>query len=571
MTTRPPDPEWAVLDWDTDPVPGDPEALEDLIRAYRTFADTAQQAHDLLASGSKIEQGKGQTMEKFQSLIGQLPDRLDTMAQSYYQAVTCYQRYIPVLQDAQAMSLRALDHAQQAHQDQLTATLALTGAQTTLHNLQSNPHPDPTQQHQATDASTTAQHRLDDAQQALDQAKSLLTQAIAERDQAANQAAHTLRTLADHAPQRSIWEKIKEAFEHFFHIFITKVVQWLTVALDALAAVCSFIPGIGNLISMGLGLISTGLSAAAAAITGDKLDLGLALGSLALSFIPGGKLAGDVAKLATKAGKTATGSIKNGIQDSAKSITMDAGKPIAGKLTVPGGRSLADDHIGSDDFMVTGTKYTKGWFGSKKVPVTFHVHDVEFHPLKNSKDKVDCVLFPSKSTDKDDFANWFSKPNSADAVFYRAQKGKEPDTVNEPPEISPWALKGHDANFFVAHGSPGGAGIRLKDGTVLSVGEEGMAKILHHNEVWQNLTKSKPNGAPVALSCSFGKGDHGGTFADVLRGLAKKYNNPMWDKPVYVAENTVQAIPHRVGVETVSDIGIHDGGGFAERAPKPDA
>ncbi|TDC32466.1 hypothetical protein E1211_20855, partial [Micromonospora sp. 15K316] len=310
-----------MLELDSDPVPGDPESFEEITRAYQELARTTQEAHDLLASGGQIDIGQGKAMEAFKDLIGKLPPRLDRMAHSYATAADAYLRYLPSLEEAQTMSLRALEQARQASGDQGAAQAALSSAQAALTALTGDTDAAKDAKDKADDDLAAAQRRTDDARQALDQAKSLLGQATALRDQAARTAAETLRDLAKDAPQRSLWEKIAEAFHAFIEFLRSTVIEWITTVLDVLSTIAFFIfPPLGEAI----GLLSGAIELGAALLTGNPAEIGLAAGGLALGLVPGGRLVGKVMKFALK------GTIKDGIKTGTKQLTNIKPPPTTG-------------------------------------------------------------------------------------------------------------------------------------------------------------------------------------------------------------------------------------------------
>ncbi|MFD0788282.1 50S ribosomal L9 C-terminal domain-containing protein [Micromonospora azadirachtae] len=99
------------------------------------------------------------------------------------------------------------------------------------------------------------------------------------RDQAARSAAETLRQLAKDAPQRSLWEKIAEAFRAFIDFLRSTVIQWITTILDVISVIASFIfPPLGEAI----GLLSGAIDLASAVLGGDPAEIGLAAGGPAL-------------------------------------------------------------------------------------------------------------------------------------------------------------------------------------------------------------------------------------------------------------------------------------------------
>ncbi|MEH0927164.1 hypothetical protein [Micromonospora sp. CPCC 205558] len=571
--TRPGDAEWSVLQVDSDPVPGDPESFDEITRAYQELSRTTREAHDLLAAGGQVHLGQGKAMEAFRDLIGKLPGRLDQMANSYAAAADAYLRYLPSLEEAQTMSLRALDQARQAAGDQTAAQAVLASAQAAVAALGADPAADQAAKDRATDDDAAAQNRAADAQQALDQAKALLGQATALRDQAARTAAQTLRGLAKDAPQRSLWEKIVEAFQAFIDFLRSTVIQWITAILDVLSVIASFIfPPLGQ----ALGLLSGAIDLAAAAASGDPAAIGLAAGGLALGLVPGGRLVGRIIKMAGKGGNKLPGTVSDGIKNSTRGI----GGPPGGARTV---EKAPAPGTGIDTAITTVGlgKTVKGAFTSVKNKIddvrftverkivkakrdrdptlqvgvtesgrlkTFHVEDVTSAPLKDSNGKQVGVIFPSTSTDFDNFTDWARQhgnlatgknldgsANFANMKVIRQLPGEESTLVGNNYVPAPWHGLKSDPIFVFAHGSPDSAAVTLANGKVVDVGGDTMARILSNDATFKAAAGAKPKSTIAMISCNFANegGDAGQKFADTMRDLGNK-------RPIFAATETVK-------------------------------
>lgn len=333
--TRPAAGEWSVLDEDDDPIPGDPDALIALRDAYRELASVTQEAFQLLNGSGDIDGGIGKAMDAYRALYGEVPKRLNDMANAYGQASDAYSRYMPSLEEAQSMSLTALEQARAARQEQSSADTLLATINATI---QAVGGPPPTEETKAD--LQAAQNRQAESSQELDRAKSLLGQAIALRDQAAAAASEVLYRMGDLAPQRSIWEKIADAFEEFFDFLVNVLAEWLTIVLDVLSTIAGFIfPPLG----WALGALSSGIEILVAVLENDMVALGIALGGLALSFVPGGKILKNVIKFSDKL----SGSIKAGLSNVTKNFADGAGRnidiaiPPPKTVTAPGGSTRA--------------------------------------------------------------------------------------------------------------------------------------------------------------------------------------------------------------------------------------
>ncbi|MEU4677067.1 putative T7SS-secreted protein [Micromonospora sp. NPDC023737] len=564
---RPGAAEWSVLELDSDPVPGDPESFEEITRAYQELARTTQEAHDLLASGGQIDVGQGKAMEAFKDLIGKLPPRLDRMAHSYATAADAYLRYLPSLEEAQTMSLRALEQARQASGDQGAAQAALSSAQAALTALTGDTDAAKDAKDKADDDLAAAQRRTDDARQALDQAKSLLGQATALRDQAARTAAETLRQLAKDAPQRSLWEKIAEAFHAFIEFLRSTVIEWITTILDVLSTIAFFIfPPLGEAI----GFLSGAIELGAAILSGNPAEIGLAAGGLALGLVPGGRLVGKIMKFALK------GSIKDGIKTGTKQLTdvptttgtknLDTGatsygpgKTIKGVFTA-GGKNLGDlaarfkpKPKPVDENTIVG----KNRWGMK---TRFNVDDVRAEPVLNGDGKQIGVSFPLSAGDSKSRAEWASvntnistgRYNGPDlapdgrAVFKsvpgerptEAVGGKlgqpRPDFEFDQLRRAPWAGEASDPMFVMAHSSAKDVGLQLKNGKIVNVSGGDFAKIMHHNTVFKDAAGANPDSSITMIACSFGAKD--GKVAPEFSKVMQDLGN---DRQIYAATDTV--------------------------------
>ncbi|MGW3786522.1 hypothetical protein ACWD5Z_18210 [Micromonospora chokoriensis] len=572
--TRPGDAEWSVLQVDSDPVPGDPESFDEITRAYQELSTTTREAHDLLASGGQVQLGQGKAMEAFRDLIGKLPGRLDRMANSYAAAADAYVRYLPSLEEAQAMSLRALDQARQASGDQAAAQAAVASAQAAITALGGYPAADQAAKDKASDDDAAAQNRAADAQQALDQAKALLGQATALRDQAARTAAQTLRGLAKDAPQRSLWEKIVEAFQAFIDFLRSTVIQWITLILDALSVIASFIfPPLGQAI----GFLSGAIDLAAAALTGDPAAIGLAAGGLLLGLVPGGRLVSRIVKIAGSAGNKLPGSVSEGIRNSIKGLggapgstrsvgkaptpgagidtavtSVGLGKTIKGVFTSIGNKiddmRFARDLRISNERRAADPSLLAGMTDKGRLK-TFRPEDVQSVPLRDSEGKQIGVIFPSRSTDVENFTDWGAqKANLATgknlggsmgiggAKAIRQLPGSEPTLAGNQFLPAPWSNLRSDPMFVFAHGSPDSAAVTLSSGKVVSVPGASMAKILSKDPNFKALAEANPKAAIAMISCNFAnsKGEAGQQFADVMRDLGNR-------RQIFAANNTVHA------------------------------
>ncbi|MFD6567121.1 putative T7SS-secreted protein [Micromonospora profundi] len=561
-----------MLQLDSDPVPGDPESFAEITRAYQELAAATREAHDLLASGGRIDVGQGKAMEAFKDLVGQLPGRLDRMAHSYSTAAETYLRYLPSLEEAQTMSLRALEQARQAAGDQGSAQAALFSAQAALTALGADPEAGQVARDKVTDEATAAQNRADDAQQSIDQAKALLGQATALRDQAARTAAETLRQLAKDAPQRSLWEKIVEAFEAFIDFLRSTVIEWITTILDVIATIASFIfPPLGA----ALGLLSGALEFAGAALSGDPALIGLAVGGMALGLVPGGRIASRVMKFAAK------GTVKDGVKAGTRQLTnaknpgtartnapdvgatsYGPGKAIKGAF-VSAGQNLNDlGNVLSARFrprppVNESTIVGKNSWG---IRTAFDVKDVRADPVLDARGRQIGVSFPLSDRDRQSREAWaaigtnlatgrYEGPDLAvDArkVFKsapgdmpteaagRSRNEVQPEFEFDQLRRAPWDGEANDPVFVMAHTTPNEVGLKLGSGKVVNVPGGEFAKVLHHSTAFQNAAGANPGSSIAMIACRFAAPD--GSVAPAFSRAMRDLGN---DRQIYAATDTV--------------------------------
>ncbi|WP_433119402.1 hypothetical protein [Micromonospora sp. CA-246542] len=506
-------------------------------------------------------------MDAFRDLIGKLPGRLDGMANSYASAADAYLRYLPSLEEAQTMSLRALDQARQAAGDQSAAQAAAVSAAAALLVMNADTTTSPDAKEQATDDATAAKNRAADAQQALDGAKSLLGQATALRDQAARTAADTLHQLAKDAPQRSLWDKIVEAFNAFIDFLQSTVIEWITTILDVLSVVASFIfPPLGSAI----GFLSGAIDLAAAALGGDPAEIALAAGGLALGLVPGGRIVSRVLKFANKfAGKIRPGSVADGIKNSTREVTggsaTTVGRGIDENVTRIGIGKTIKGVFGGIRQKISDIRFDRDLKAAKKKQdkdptliigqtdngrlTTFHASDVRSVPLRDNNGKQIGVLFPSEPDDVGTFTDWAKVEanvplgrtqggslNVDGAKLIRRIPGTQAPMSTDQFELAPWGRLKSPPVFVIAHGDPHSAAVTLNNGKVLSVPGTQFARVVHFDNVFRAAAEGNPKGSIALLSCNFANptGSAGQDFANVMRDLG---NN----RKIFASTEVVQA------------------------------
>jgi hypothetical protein len=299
---RPPGYQWQPLGLDTDPVPGDPQAVSaeaaHLASVAATITGQVAVMHKIAGENTET----GQHAETIRAAARRQASSLQAVAVRYARVSSALSGWAPELEQAQAMSIRALNEAEIPY-------AALNRAV----SLPSGPDLTAAQQQQITDYHASMRR----AQEQLDAARALLTRATALRDtQAAyyaakiNQASND--SLTDH---ESLWGDITSGIDHLAADLARgiKDTAWLIkdvcVALEvvaaALAVIALFATGIGWLLVAAFALTATALffrTLLAATGNGSWADVAVDVVALATLGIGGG--ISGTAGLVGRAGRT---------------------------------------------------------------------------------------------------------------------------------------------------------------------------------------------------------------------------------------------------------------------------
>jgi hypothetical protein len=293
---RPPGYQWQPLGLDADPVPGDPQAISQeaahLASVARTINGQIAALRKIASDGTEI----GQHADKIRATARSLVGSLQAVATRYAQVSSALSGWIPDLEQAQSMSIHALNLAEAPYAKLNQAFVLPPSA--SLHPLQMQQD---IQNHQ---------NAMQRAQSELDAAKAVLTRAINLRDtQAAywaakiNQASND--SLTDH---ESLWGEITSGFDELVGAVaweikdVSTVLEVLaTVAGIAAFIIAQFVPVLDVAVD-GLVLgafLATGVAAAgraALAASGNGAWRDFAFDAIALASFGFGRSAGLVAK-----------------------------------------------------------------------------------------------------------------------------------------------------------------------------------------------------------------------------------------------------------------------------------
>ena len=265
---RPPGYQWEPLGLDSDPVPGDPGRISQeaahLASVAREISDQVSRLHTL-AQGGADGALKGQYADKIHSSSQDLADTLDKVVGRYQKVAAALNNWIPDLEQAQKMSLQALNDAE-GPAKKLNATVALPSG----NNLTAQQKQDVASYHTA----------MKQAQGALEAARQLLGKATSLRDSSASHYASVIHSACDDSMKDSWWDSFKEWVSQYAGI-IKDICQVLEVIATVLAIVALFIPGldiVAALLWIGFGLTALALVGRvmlAATGNGSWLDVGL--------------------------------------------------------------------------------------------------------------------------------------------------------------------------------------------------------------------------------------------------------------------------------------------------------
>jgi hypothetical protein len=270
---RPPGYQWEPLGLDSDPVPGDPGRISQeaahLASVAKEISDQVSRLHTM-AQGGTDGALKGQYADKIHSSSKDLADTLDKVVGRYQKVAAALNNWIPDLEQAQKMSLQALNDAE-GPSKKLNATVALPSG----NNLTAQQKQDVANYHTA----------MKQAQGALEAAKQLLGKATSLRDSSASHYASVIHSACDDSMKDSWWDSFKEWVSQYAGI-IKDICQVLEVIATVLAIVALFIPGldiVAALLWIGFGLTALALAGRVMlAATGNGSWLDVALDAFAM-------------------------------------------------------------------------------------------------------------------------------------------------------------------------------------------------------------------------------------------------------------------------------------------------
>lgn len=274
---RPAGDQWQPLGWDTDPVPGDP------LQISAEAAHLARVAQDITGQVAALRKVSADGVQ-----IGQSPEAIHTAAQTlagdlakvvvrYQKVAAALRSWSPELEQAQRMSVQALDQAEIPYARLRQQVILPSGSHLTA------------AQQQEVASYHAAMRRAEDE---LDAARALLGRAISLRD---TQAAYYQAKIDDASHDSladSWWDHVENWVDHHARLLsdISTALEWVATGLAIAALIFS---GVGILVVLGVAATALALAGRTLlAATGDGSWADVALDAVSLVAFGGGRWAG---------------------------------------------------------------------------------------------------------------------------------------------------------------------------------------------------------------------------------------------------------------------------------------
>lgn len=245
MSHRPVD--WSPLAG-SDPVPGDPDRVEQLGRHYRRVASAISEAATKLRRIADHQDMQSEAVDAFRNTARDVADDISRAHERYDGVGHALTGYAPELRDAQSESAAALVQAKQAEKNLATADRLAQTVQARIHAAPEGA--DTTADQGAHRRALTA---ADTAGDDLAAARHRLSRATDARDAAARRAMSLVKDVKDSGDLNDGWwdnwgAKIVKA--------IVKVADIVALVAGVLALAVAWIPVIGQALAAALGTIA---------------------------------------------------------------------------------------------------------------------------------------------------------------------------------------------------------------------------------------------------------------------------------------------------------------------------
>ncbi|MGH3166373.1 MAG: hypothetical protein ACRDN0_10830 [Trebonia sp.] len=274
---RPAGAQWQPLGLDSDPVPGDPgqisQEAQHLAAVAEQISSEVAMLRGIAASGEEV----GKHAEKLRSSASDLADQLGKVIGRYQKVSSALGNWIPELEQAQSMSLQALDQAEGPYQ-QLHQEVALPSGHLSAQQKQQvqNYH-----------------NAMNKAQDQLNAAISLLNRATSLRDTQGSHYAGLINQACDDGVKDSWWDQFKDWVSEYAGI-IKDICTVLEYIATILAIIALFIPGLDIIVILGIAATALALlGRTMLAATGNGSWMDVALDAFALLTFGMGKIVGS--------------------------------------------------------------------------------------------------------------------------------------------------------------------------------------------------------------------------------------------------------------------------------------
>jgi hypothetical protein len=275
---RPAGSQWQPLGLDSDPVPGDPGQISQEAQHLAAVADQITSEVAMLRKIATTDDEVGKHADKLRSSAGSLADQLDKVVGRYQQVSSALTSWIPELEQAQSMSLQALDQAEGPYR-QLNQSAALPSGQL---NAQ--------QKQQVADH----QNAMRQAQGEIEAAIALLNRATSLRDAQGSHYAGIINQACDDGVKDSWWDDFENWVSQYAGI-IKDICQVLEVIATVLAVIALFIPGLDIIVILGIAASALALiGRTMLAATGNGSWFDVVLDAVALLTFGAGKIVGKL-------------------------------------------------------------------------------------------------------------------------------------------------------------------------------------------------------------------------------------------------------------------------------------
>lgn len=295
---RPAGYQWKPLGLDTDPVPGDPARVSEEAAHLAAEAEVISQQvaalRRIAANGTEV----GKHAEVIRSKAGDVAGQLEILEARYRKVSTILRSWVPDLEKAQAMSVQALDQAEQPYA-KLHQTVALPSGS----NLTAQ------QKQQVKDYHNS----MNQAQNELNAAMALLNRATSLRDSSGGHHADLINKACDDGMRdhHSFWGDLTGWIGGAWH-WVEGAADWVAdhwveilkdvcTVLEAIATILAiialFIPGLDIIVILGIAATALALAGRATlAATGHGSWFDVALDAFALLTFGTGKILGSALK-----------------------------------------------------------------------------------------------------------------------------------------------------------------------------------------------------------------------------------------------------------------------------------